>query len=62
MEDTILPAGVFDADPFVTPIISGLGFVLDKPIDPVKVEHAWTELVNAWPLLVARLRRGSQVG
>ena len=61
MADTILPAGIFDDDPFVTNMLGALGWVLDKAIDPLKVQRAWEQLITAWPLLVARLRRDEKV-
>ncbi|KAI0027624.1 hypothetical protein K488DRAFT_60869 [Vararia minispora EC-137] len=59
MPDTILPAGVFDVN-YVTEVIMVGGWVLDKAIDPSKIERAWKQLISAWPLLVSRLRKDPQ--
>lgn len=52
----IIEAGVLDSSHATDSIIL-TGWVLDRSIDPDKVERAWNVLVEAWPILVARLRR-----
>ncbi|KAI0036668.1 hypothetical protein K488DRAFT_81908 [Vararia minispora EC-137] len=59
MASTIHPAGVFDVN-YVTEVIIAGGWVLDKTIDPSKIESAWRILIAAWPILVSRLRRDPQ--
>ncbi|KAI0031411.1 hypothetical protein K488DRAFT_52155 [Vararia minispora EC-137] len=59
MPDKVLPAGVFDIN-YVTEVIIAGGWVLDKAIDPSKIEHAWKQLISAWPILVSRLRKDPQ--
>ncbi|KAF8884018.1 hypothetical protein BD779DRAFT_1538381 [Infundibulicybe gibba] len=55
MSTTIRAPGVLDTN-FATKSIVLVGWVLDKPIEPEKVEAAWGALNNAWPVLSARLR------
>jgi hypothetical protein len=57
---SIVTAGVLDTS-HATDSIIVTGWVLDRPIDPKKVEQAWAKLVAAWPILVSRLRRDSSV-
>lgn len=57
---TILPCGVLDAS-HATDSIIVTGWVLDQRLDPQKVLEAWASLVNAWPILNARLHRDRKV-
>lgn len=53
---TIQPAGVLDSSHATDSIIL-TGWVLDQPLEPARLEKAWSVLIATWPILVARLRR-----
>jgi hypothetical protein len=53
----VIPAGTFDASGNEKHSVLVLGWVLDAPLDPVKLEHAWAKLNTEWPILSARLRK-----
>ncbi|KAH9846780.1 hypothetical protein C2E23DRAFT_872203 [Lenzites betulinus] len=53
---TVLPCGVLDTS-HATDSIIVTGWVLDQRLEPQKVLEAWASLVNAWPILNARLRQ-----
>lgn len=59
MSPKVLPVGVLDSK-YANAIIL-VGWVLDKPLDAAKMEAAWSTLIEAWPILVARLRQDAKV-
>ncbi|EJD44092.1 hypothetical protein AURDEDRAFT_114396 [Auricularia subglabra TFB-10046 SS5] len=57
MAYTTVPAGVFDVSGNEKDSIVLTGWVIDRVVDPTKVERAWAKLVETWPLLGSRLRK-----
>ncbi|KZV86526.1 hypothetical protein EXIGLDRAFT_840716 [Exidia glandulosa HHB12029] len=57
MSPNIVPAGVFDVSGNEKDSIVITGWVVDRVLDPAKVERAWATVVQTWPLLGARLRK-----
>lgn len=57
---SVVSAGVLDSS-HATDSIIVTGWVLNRPLEPKKIQFAWEKLVVAWPILVSRLRRNSVV-
>ncbi|KAG8839350.1 hypothetical protein FRC18_011461 [Serendipita sp. 400] len=51
-----IPIGALDISSPTKDFIFITGWVLDAPLDPIKVENALAKLVDIWPVLSARLR------
>ncbi|EIN12483.1 hypothetical protein PUNSTDRAFT_141174 [Punctularia strigosozonata HHB-11173 SS5] len=61
MEDVqIIAAGSFDTSGNEKHSILVIGWVLDAPLDPLILEHAWAKLNSDWPILSARLRNNGK--
>ena len=58
----VVPLGCYDASggQEKTAIVA-IGWVLDTPLDALKLEAAWKKLSGSWPILSSRLRKNRVV-
>ncbi|EIN04964.1 hypothetical protein PUNSTDRAFT_47207 [Punctularia strigosozonata HHB-11173 SS5] len=58
----VLPIGRLDAANPTNNIISNNGWLVDVPLDVLKLKMAWTQLNQAWPILSYRLKKNGRTG
>ncbi|EIN08087.1 hypothetical protein PUNSTDRAFT_135601 [Punctularia strigosozonata HHB-11173 SS5] len=58
----VVPLGRYDTAYTAASIILNIGWLIDCPLDGVKLERAWCQLNTVWPIMSARLKTNTRTG